>query len=227
MRSIHSPRAFTLIELLVVIAIIAVLAGLLLPGLIRAKESARAITCVGNLRQIGIATMTYTMDYNGNLPLFTKWLYTKPRDITSGNLYPQLKSKAIYQCPTDRQELGKKLRPNGRPIPGLPTVRESSYAMNCGICHDNDMAKFREPFKTMLYMEGDLATNDFSGMVGPLGAMGTKTLVFRHNGRGNLVMADLRVERMRKKDFSKVERTKRFWFPTDKVEGPGAAGLTN
>jgi hypothetical protein len=40
-------------------------------------------------------------------------------------------------------------------------------------------------------------------------------------------MGDLCVERMKKKDFNKVERTKRFWSPTDKVEGPGSAGLTS
>jgi len=114
LHTIEKSRAkgFTLIELLVVIAIISILAAILFPVFARARENARRASCMSNLKQMGIATMMYTQDYDERYPQSLFASAQIPPDGISWNdgywywpqmLYPYHKSTRVFYCPSSNE----------------------------------------------------------------------------------------------------------------------------
>lgn len=172
--------AFTLIELLVVIAIIAVLAGMLLPALAKAKAKGKQTACLSNMRQIGIATMMYASDHNDYLPYGYAYTWPGQKELFwwQDLLRVYINSEPVYSCPSALPHASwTSLRPPGTPKRlikdyicnaqggAYPETGKPAWVNAHGPFINNwqnpsrSMAEIREPSETLAICDGN--TNVF------------------------------------------------------------------
>lgn len=98
----RQPLGFTLIELLVVIAIISIIAAIIFPVFVSARDKARQTACANNLKQLALGFQQYVQDNDEALPyLKDNLFYISVGAKWAGPIYPYIKNTKVFQCPND------------------------------------------------------------------------------------------------------------------------------
>ena len=181
---------FTLIELLVVIAIIAILAAILFPVFAQARESARATSCLSNMKQIMTGMIMYSQDYDESFPgsRIQRLPGNQDGDATNGHIigyrtvtYPYLKNKQVWACPSN---------PNRNSATEEDDKQfKTSYASNGVLIYDTygvPQSQVGRPAEVFMFMESTWVNNDLGDWVGRItnpDACGWGTGFFQHRGK--------------------------------------------
>lgn len=150
-----SYQAFTLIELLVVIAIISVLAAILFPAFTQAREGARRIVCVSNMRQIGMGLQMYAQDHTELLPGADSADVSDFAGSASGanvlaTLIPYVGSNQIFRCPS--------ASPDSTNPPNA--FSDSNYLAN-GVVAGKSLSSLPTP-DSLVYLQENLRRSNFA-----------------------------------------------------------------